>query len=231
MWQLENASGMPSMSSATKVGARRKSLGELIISHRKVWEYLGNVGLALYGLIFLFIMLADFGTRHRPSSLLLAIFEAAIVWFSLFRPMPRSSNISLYDWVIALLGSYAILFTRPAPVVHDHVLLLAAQLFGIGVSLAGLFSLNKSFGIVAVNRGVKTGGMYALVRHPIYAGYFISYGAYLAQNTTLRNAVLYVAFVTLELLRVVAEERVLSQDPDYAAYARRTRWRVLPLVY
>jgi protein-S-isoprenylcysteine O-methyltransferase Ste14 len=222
---------MPSMSSATKVGARRKSLGEVILSHRKAWEYLGNIVLAVYGLVFLFIMLADFEARHRPSSLLLAVFEGGVVWFSLFRPMPRSSNISLYDWFIAVLGSYVILFTRPAPVVHDQVLLLAAQLFGIGVSLAGLFSLNRSFGMVAVNRGVKTGGMYAVVRHPIYAGYFISYGAYLAQNTTLTNTVIYVAFVTLELLRVVAEERVLSQDPDYAAYARRTRWRVLPLVY
>jgi len=229
--ELENPGDMPAIENATQLSVRRNRIGELIMSHRKGWEYLGNILLAFYALIFLFIMLVDFRTRHRPSSLLLAIFEGAVVWFSLLRPMPRTSNISLYDWVIALLGSYVILCTRPAPEVHDHVLLLGVQLFGLCVSLAGLFSLNKSFGMVAVNRGVKTGGMYAVVRHPIYAGYFLSYGAYIAQNTTLNNVVIYVLFVALELLRVVAEERVLSQDPEYAAYARRTRWRVLPLIY
>jgi protein-S-isoprenylcysteine O-methyltransferase Ste14 len=153
------------------------------------------------------------------------------VWFSLIRPMPKSSNVSIYDWSIALLGSLIILYTRPAPQMHDHLLLLGVQLFGTSVSLTGLFSLNKSFGLVAANRGVKSSGMYAVVRHPIYAGYFLSFGAYLLQNMTLANAVIYTLFVAFELLRVVAEERVLLQDPVYASYARRTRWRVLPLIY
>jgi protein-S-isoprenylcysteine O-methyltransferase Ste14 len=140
-------------------------------------------------------MITDFKTRHRPSSLWVAIFEAAVVWFSLMRPMPKKSNISVYDWSIALLGSLVILFTRPAPQVNDQIVLLCAQLFGMGISLAGLFSLNKSFGLVAANRGVKTSGMYAIVRHPIYAGYFLSFGAYLIQNMTLANAVIYTVSV------------------------------------
>lgn len=219
------------MENATPSTARLRTIGELIVSHRRAWELLGNILLALYSLAFMAIMLIDFRTRHRPSSLLVAIFEGAIVWFSLTRPMPKSSNVSLYDWSIAVLGSFLILFTRPAPHVHDHILLLGVQLFGMCVSLAGLVSLNKSFGLVAANRGVKSSGMYAVVRHPIYAGYFVSYGAYLLQNMTPANAVIYTAFVALEVLRVVAEERVLAQDPAYAGYARRTRWRIVPLVF
>jgi hypothetical protein len=115
----------------------------------------------------------------------------------LMRSMPKKSNISVYDWSIALLGSFVILFTRPAPQVNDQIVLLCAQLFGMGISLAGLFSLNKSFGLVAANRGVKTSGMYAIVRHPIYAGYFLSFGAYLIQNMTLANAVIYTVFVAM----------------------------------
>jgi protein-S-isoprenylcysteine O-methyltransferase Ste14 len=222
---------MDPLENATQLGARPRTVGELILSHRKAWEYLGNILLALWSLLFLISMLVDFRTRHRPSSLLLAIFEGAVAWFSLIRPMPRNSNISLYDWSIALFGSLVILAIRPAPQVHDHFLLLGVQLFGMCVSLAGLFSLNKSFGLVAANRGVKTHGMYAVVRHPIYAGYFLSFGAYLAQNTTLTNVVIYTVFVVMELLRVVAEERVLSQDAAYAVYMGRTRWRVVPLIY
>jgi len=111
------------------------------------------------------------------------------------------------------------------------IAIIALQLVGMSISLAALFSLNKSFGLVAANRGVKRGGLYGVVRHPIYAGYFISFAAYVAQNATVANMALYAVFIGLELLRVAAEERVLSSDPEYVNYARSTRWRVVPFVY
>ena len=216
------------MQDATQITPRSRTFSDSLLAHRKGWEYLGNVLLALYSLGFFIGMLVDFRSRHRPSSLLVAIFEGAVVWFSLSRPMPKSSNVSMYDWSIALLGSFVILATRPAPQVHDQILLLIVQLAGMCVSLAGLFSLNKSFGLVAANRGVKTTGMYSVVRHPIYAGYFVSFGAYLLQNLTLMNLAIYVSFVVFELLRISAEERILLRDASYADYARSTRWRVMP---
>ena len=187
--------------------------------------------LSLSALVFNYVMFVDFLARHRASSLYVALFEMAVVYFSVTRPMPKESNKSLYDWTIALAGSFIIMLLRPAPQVHDHLPILIAQVIGMSISLTALFSLNKSFGLVAANRGVKTGGLYGLIRHPIYAGYFLSFGAFLIQNMTLANAVIYGLFVTLELLRVAAEERVLSRDPDYAGYACKTRWRVLPLIY
>jgi len=213
------------------VSAPGKTVGELILSHRKSWEYLGNTLLGLFYLMFALGMLADFRSTHRLSSALLTVFLTALVYFSFTRPMPKEVNVSLYDWAVALGATFLVLLVRPAAEVHDYPPLLGVQLFGMSVSLVGLLSLNKSFGLVAANRGVKTGGLYRVVRHPIYAGYFLSYGAFLAQNITARNVVIYALCVTLELLRIVAEERVLLKDPAYAAYARRTRWRVLPLVY
>jgi protein-S-isoprenylcysteine O-methyltransferase Ste14 len=216
---------------ATFISAGGKKIGEFIVAHHKPWEFLCNTILGLLYLLFDIGMAVDFRNTHRVSSLLMTLFLTAIVFFSFTRPMPRQTNISLYDWVIALTPTFSILLMRPAAQVHDHVLLLGVQLFGMSVSLAGLFSLNKSFGLVAANRGIKTSGMYGVVRHPIYAGYFLSYGAFLAQNITVANAAIYTLCMTLELLRLVAEERVLSQDPAYAGYARKTRWRVLPLIY
>jgi protein-S-isoprenylcysteine O-methyltransferase Ste14 len=207
------------------------AVGVFIVSHRRGWEHFCNIVLGLNALLFNYVMLIDFFTKHRVSSLYVAVFEAAVVLFAVSRPMPKESNKSLYDWTIALTGSLIILLLRPAPRVHDHFPLLIAQLLGMSISLTALFSLNKSFGLVAANRGIKTRGMYCMVRHPIYAGYFLSFGAYLIQNLTIANAAIYGLFVILELLRVVAEERLLSQDPDYAGYARKTRWRVLPLIY
>jgi protein-S-isoprenylcysteine O-methyltransferase Ste14 len=218
------------MENATQDSARRKTISELLISHRKWGQYVSNGVFALYGSLWMFLLLVDFLTRHRVSSLLLVLFDAGVAWFAITRPMPKEINVSLYDWIIGFL-SFLPLLLRPAPELHDHVLLLAVQLFGQSVALAGLFSLNKSFGIVAANRGVKTGGMYRVVRHPIYAGFFVFLAAYVLQNMTVMNAVIYVAYVAVQVMRMAAEERVLCRDPEYARYTRQTRWRVLPLVY
>ena len=190
-----------------------------------------NAMLATCYLLFSWGMLTDFMHTHRLSSLILTFFETLIVFYSLFRPAPKQANTSLYDWSVALAGTFILLLLRPAPQVNDHPVVIAVQLVGMSISLAALFSLNKSFGLVAANRGVKRGGLYSVVRHPIYAGYFVSFAAYVTQNATIPNVTIYAVFVCLELMRVTAEERVLSDDPEYVNYARSTRWRVVPFVY
>jgi protein-S-isoprenylcysteine O-methyltransferase Ste14 len=215
----------------TQVARRAGTFNEWVLSRRRLWAYLGNVLLACWGVVFLITMIADFNAHHRLSSLLMGAFEGSVIWFALLRPMPKASNFSLYDWSIALLGSVIPLLVRPAPHVHDYTVLLSLQLAGMVISVTGLLSLNKSFGIVAANRGVKTTGMYGLVRHPIYAGYFLSVAAYVAQNPTFFNILVYVAFVALELMRINAEERVLLMDYRYVEYSLKTRYRVVPYFY
>ena len=173
------------MNEVTEVVPRTGTVGEWLVSHRRWWAYAGNVVLALWGVAFLMTMLGDFRVHHRASSLIMGAFEASVIWFALLRPMPKASNFSLYDWGVALLGCVLPLLVRPAPHVHDFVVLLVFQLAGMLISITGLLSLNRSFGIVAANRGVKTTGMYRFVRHPIYAGYFLSMAAWLLQNPTV----------------------------------------------
>lgn len=209
----------------------KSTIGELILSHRRAWEYLCSGVFALFCSTFMFVMLADFLVKHRVSSLLLCIFEGGIAWFVATRPMPKETNISMYDWSIGLVGALSPLLLRPVGEPHDNAALIAIQLLGQLVYVAALFSLNRSFGVVAANRGIKTGGLYRLVRHPVYAGLVLSNGAYVLQNMSTVNAAIYAVFVVLSLLRIAEEERVLCRDPDYASYTRRTPWRVLPFVY
>jgi protein-S-isoprenylcysteine O-methyltransferase Ste14 len=205
--------------------------GVFSASWKTVWQYLCNLALASCYMVFAVEMTIDYVLTHRVSSLLVTLFETIIVFYSLCRPAPKQRNSSVYDWAVGLGGTFILLLLRPAPQLHDYIALLAMQFLGVSISLFGLLSLNRSWGLVAANRGVKTGGLYAFVRHPIYAGYFLSFGAFVLQNLTIYNLLIYCVFVTLELLRVKAEERVLSRDPDYVCYARRTRWRVVPFVY
>jgi protein-S-isoprenylcysteine O-methyltransferase Ste14 len=79
---------------------------------------------------------------------------------------------------------------------------------------------------------IATGGPYAIVRHPMYAGAILFllgtplllgswYGVALAP-------VLVVAFA----VRAVLEERTLAAKfPDYADYAARVRYRFIPLIW
>jgi protein-S-isoprenylcysteine O-methyltransferase Ste14 len=102
---------------------------------------------------------------------------------------------------------------------------------GISVQIAGLMSLNRSFGIVPAKREIKTAGMYRLVRHPLYAAYFVAFTGYVLANTSTANLVVYIAEISLQILRLLREEKHLSMDYAYRAYMKRVKFRIVPLIY
>ncbi len=81
------------------------------------------------------------------------------------------------------------------------------------------------------NRGVKTRGLYRVVRHPIYAGYTLTHIGFLLGFPSLQNAALYAAVFAIEVMRLLREEAVLKRDPAYVDYAARVRYRLLPGVF
>lgn len=113
----------------------------------------------------------------------------------------------------------------------------------LGVSLAGglLYSwamasnpFFSSLVRIQWERGhqVSSGGPYRLVRHPGYAGMIVwALGAPLALGSV---AGLWAGGVTagLYILRAGLEDRtLLAKLEGYPDYARRVRWRVVPLVW
>ena len=89
----------------------------------------------------------------------------------------------------------------------------------------------SSFGLVAANRGVKTSGLYRLVRHPVYAGYVLSDCGYVFENPSLRNVALLAVGTIGQLVRITEEERLLAGDHTYRDYCGRVRYRLIPYVY
>ncbi|CAN0500048.1 unnamed protein product [Phaeothamnion confervicola] len=102
---------------------------------------------------------------------------------------------------------------------------------GFAVSLGAKLSLRRSFGVVAANRGIKKSGLYAVVRHPMYLGYFLTNGGMILLNPSLWNAALLAAWTACQIYRIHAEERMLMQDADYRGHAEKVRFRLLPFVY
>jgi protein-S-isoprenylcysteine O-methyltransferase Ste14 len=111
------------------------------------------------------------------------------------------------------------------------VLIEIVQALGFVVCIAGALSLNESFGVVAANRGVKSRGMYRFMRHPIYAGYFLEAGAFLAQNLSIDNILIMMIWACFQFRRIFVEEAFLAADPDYVAYQKSVPWRLIPFVW
>jgi protein-S-isoprenylcysteine O-methyltransferase Ste14 len=81
---------------------------------------------------------------------------------------------------------------------------------------------------VPAQRKIVTNGMYRYVRHPIYCGYFISVLSWALSCFSLVNVLALAFGCAVVVLKTHMEESFLSQDPEYAAYMRRVRWRWFP---
>ena len=99
------------------------------------------------------------------------------------------------------------------------------------VSLASLLSLGRRFGVFPALRGLVTRGPYRLVRHPMYLAYVIADIGYNLQEWNFGTALLVMAGWASLLYRIRAEERILSQDARWSAYAASVRNRLLPGIW
>lgn len=188
--------------------------------------------------LFLLCLFAWFVSRILPSvtaqpyNMLILVSESLTAFLVLIR-RPGPMATSAYAWAIAIVGTCSPLLVLPAAAASLIPVDVAAflMLAGLFVSLAAKAFLRRSFGIVAASRGVRRGGPYRLVRHPMYSGYVITQIGFLLLNPTLWNVAVYALTWTTLLMRVREEESFLSQDPAYRDYQADVRYRLLPGVF
>ena len=168
----------------------------------------------------------------NPLAPLILVAETAVVIFVLVRRPAAAISLRPSDWLLAIIATFAPLLIQPVdtPAALHALIPLAVGLAVVGncVQLAAKMFLRRSFGIAPANRGVKTDGMYKLVRHPMYAGYLLVHIGILILMPTVLNFVIYAIGWWAQILRLLAEERLLSEDPAYRAFCTTTRWRLIP---
>lgn len=194
-------------------------------------EVLSNSALALMYLILAYAHLQAYLLRPRMSLLLICVFEAILVGLVLFRRPQQAVMTDRRTVIIAAAASFTPLLLRPDPAAADLLVGQVLQSIGVLLQLASALSLWRSFGLLPANRGIQTGGMYRLVRHPLYFSYLVTQAGYLLNNPTLLNALILAIALAFQIMRIRLEEQLLMGSPAYATYARGVRWRLVPLLW
>jgi protein-S-isoprenylcysteine O-methyltransferase Ste14 len=131
-------------------------------------------------------------------------------------------------WLLAFAGTCLPLILRPTAPTSTAFVGNVVQLVGLCAVLGSLLSLQRSYGIVPAHRGIRTQGLYNLVRHPLYASELFWMLGFAIANPSLWNIGLWLVDCVLQFTRACAEERFLSVDPVYSNYRTRVRYRLVP---
>jgi protein-S-isoprenylcysteine O-methyltransferase Ste14 len=161
---------------------------------------------------------------------LLVISESLGVFLILTRRFATTISKYPFDWALSLIAVNAPLLAAPAakssfiPSEFSTALMFA----GMIIQISAKTILWRSYGVVPANRGIKMGGPYRFVRHPMYAGYTLTHIGFLLGFPSLRNFFLYFTVFLIEVVRLLREEALLNKDPLYRQYVDRVRYRLLP---
>ncbi len=200
-----------------------------ILQSQRANVYSGMLLATLFG-FFAYAHFSKFQETGEWALLLVVISETLTAGFFIFRSDPKTVSTSPSDWLIAIAGTFAPLLLRPATwgVFPPAAVVIA---LGTALQIISLVSLNRSFALVAAKREIKTAWMYRIIRHPLYASYFLVFGGYVLMHTTLANLFVYLITMVFLCVRIFREERHLSLDPAYRTYMLEVRYRLLPFVF
>ncbi len=200
-----------------------------VIESKRFNLYSGAILAACFG-TFAFAHFDKYLETYELTLLLVVISETLTALFFIFRSNPSSVSSYTFDWLVAIIGSFAPLFFRPA---EWGIFPLANLIVIIGtiLQICSLISLNRSFAIVAAKREIKTSWMYSVVRHPLYTSYSLLFGGYILVHTTLQNLLVYLIMMAFLCIRIFREEKHLAYDATYKDYMSNVRYRLIPFIF
>jgi protein-S-isoprenylcysteine O-methyltransferase Ste14 len=200
-----------------------------ILQSQRANVYSGMLLAMLFG-FFAYAHFSKFQETREWALLLVVISETLTAVFFISRSDPKTVSTSPSDWLVAIAGSFAPLLLRPAAwgVFPPATVVIA---LGTVLQIISLISLNRSFALVAAKREIKTAWMYCIVRHPLYASYFLVFSGYVLTHTTMANLFVYMITMGFLCVRIFREERHLALDPAYRTYMLEVRYRLLPFVF
>ena len=147
---------------------------------------------------------------------------------------------------VIITSSFLVLFAMMAFSALDHRMgwstvpawlsLLGDALVATGLGLAMLVIIQNSYAAATVTvetgQKVASGGVYKLVRHPMYVGNVIMMVGMPLALGSYWGLLFVVPGIAGLVFRILDEEKLLIQDlPGYREYAQHVRYRLMPNVW
>ncbi|MFO0887650.1 MAG: methyltransferase [Isosphaeraceae bacterium] len=178
-----------------------------------------------------------FGDFYGPEGSIVSFALLPSVTLLMFCTLTRRTTTRFtrkpLEWAVAMAASLAPFCFTP----HAGAALIPASC-GIAIIFSGLlidlysqFFLGRSFGCIPANRGLKLGGPYRFVRHPMYAGYLVSHTGFVLLNATWLNLMVFAACYLSQIPRLLLEERLLGEELPYREYMEQVRYRLVPGIF
>jgi protein-S-isoprenylcysteine O-methyltransferase Ste14 len=198
---------------------------------KKVLYSAGNLlGIAL----FTFLCAATFQGYQKTDSLFsfsIVLVNGLILVLYFVRREPNLLIELPFAWLISIITTLLPFLYRPIQEAFLTELLgvgYSLQIIGVVAIIGSLLSLRGSIGIVPANRGIKSGGFYRVVRHPLYASELLFFTGYVLSNQSVFNFFLLLLSFAMQYSRSRIEENFLINDPGYKLYISCTRYRFIP---
>jgi protein-S-isoprenylcysteine O-methyltransferase Ste14/uncharacterized membrane protein (UPF0127 family) len=200
---------------------------------KRIMHWPVNILIGLLWGVFVWSSYLHWQQSGKLLSLGLVFVNTLLVFLFLTRRQSTDMSHRAPDWIVALSTVGCSMLLRASPVSNTTVTTasVAVQLIGVIAILCSLLCLGRSFGIVPANRGVKSGGLYRLVRHPLYASEILFYFAFLLGNGSSHNVILVILIFTGQMYRSASEEQLLGKERSYREYMRLVPYRLLPGIY
>ena len=190
-----------------------------------------NMFLATLFILFAIANAKSFLVNPRLSVFLIVVTETIVAVFLVIRRNPDETLHSWQTWVTTTCGTLAPFLLRPVDATADVLIGNVFQISGFLLQIFALLALNRCIGLLPAYRGVKSSGLYALVRHPLYMAYVITFFGFAINNPSLANFGIILGATGFLVMRIRYEESLLYKYADYVDYASRTRWHLMPGVW
>lgn len=187
-----------------------------------------NILVVLLLLLLAFSSYRRFTASHSFWSFGILTVNTLFLCLFVTRPAAKSETTSLPLYLLATAAVALPLLLRPSAIVGPSAIGYGMQLAGLVMLMGALLSLRRSFALVPGNRGIRDGGLYRFVRHPMYLSELTILLGVIVANPTTANIIVWVCECGLQFARARAEENFLAADPLYRCYRERVPYRLLP---
>jgi protein-S-isoprenylcysteine O-methyltransferase Ste14 len=181
----------------------------------------------------LWFTLQVFSERQGLALLILVVRTVVLNGLLLVRRRPERISLNPLFWGIALLEAYwdlvyAFFRNQPSVALLPEAVCDALSLASVFLLSLARVNLGRSFGIVPADRGIATGGVYRLVRHPIYTAAILGALGYVLGHVSPLNVAVFVFGLVLIHWKAKNEEVFLGTNSAYAAYRKAVPYRFFP---